>query len=144
MYEIVLNYEGFRSKFHIYRIHQPSTAIEGERAYSVAKQLLDRHAFRWGNVTDIDPNEPFREAVATEADLHAIFESARGLAVPLERSRIMGKDGDWFSLRIKNSEHEFLFSWWSNHEPELQPVYDLKDKIIETVMRLLRKKHSED
>jgi len=144
MCDIVINYEGFRSRFHIYRIHQSPTAIDGKPPYTVAKQLLDGHLYRWGNVTDIDPNEPFREAVATEADLQDIFEAARGLAVPEKRSRILSKDGAWFSLRIKNSEHEFLLSWWSNHEPKLQPVYDLKDKIIETVMRLLRKKHSED
>jgi hypothetical protein len=134
MRELVLNYQGFRGKFHILAIR----CHNDREVCTVAKQIQNRIGYHWGHVTSIDQSQTFREASVDFTEISSHFEAAEGITFPTTRKPRRGIDGTWYSLRIGDAATGKIVSWWSDTEPELQSLYDLRDQVVVTVMKLLR------
>jgi hypothetical protein len=134
MRKLVLNYQGFRGKFHILEV----TLGNDDGECAVAKQIQNRIGFRWGSVSLIDHSQDFKEAPVAAAQIECLFIAADAIQVPRDRKPLRGKDGMWYSLQLGEQIGRRVVSWWSDKEPELQPLYDLRNEIVAIVMKSIR------
>lgn len=130
--KLLLNYQGFRGKFHILEV-----CCDGGDKGIVAKQIRDR-GYHWGEVAGIDRSLLFKEASLPRSEVDPLFAAATVIEIPTGRVPHRGKDGTWYTLDLGEESSRRVISWWSDREPELRPLYQLRDQIVEVVMRSLR------
>lgn len=136
-WRILLNRSGFRSRLQIYEIAQKWDCDIGRVVYIVRKQILN-HIF-FDKVQEIRESEEYTALQVTRADVAEIYDAVRNLNIPAARTERSGKDGTRYHLQIglrARAKKIRKLRWWSDIEPELESVYDLKDKIINTINRL--------
>ena len=132
-YQILFNKTGFRSKFHIYEITKAE--LDGS-AYFVRKQLLSHASTQlMHHVNKSEKHVEIRVARPAVAD---IVDTVSSLSIPATRTGHPGKDGTWYSLQIGMRPCSTTIRWWCDMEPELKPVYELRDRLTKTVNNIIR------
>ncbi|QDT44950.1 hypothetical protein Pan241w_50670 [Gimesia alba] len=134
-WQILLNQSGFRSKGQIYEIAQKWDCDADDIIYIVRKQSLSY--FSASTFEEIRESEEYRELQVTRAALADIYDAVRDLIWPKSRTPHSGKDGSWFNLRVGIQPRSKKIQWWSDIEPDLQPFYIVRDKIISTINQLI-------
>lgn len=134
-WQILLNQSGFRSKDQIYEIAQKWDCDADGIIYIVRKQILN--CFSAGTIQEIRESEEYQELQVTRTAVADIYDTVRDLNWPKARTAHSGKDGSWYNLRIGMQPRSRKIRWWSDIEPELQPFYMLRAKIINTVNQLI-------
>lgn len=133
---ILLNFVGFRSKFHIYEVCRSIDRASDQPVYTVRKQLL-RPYQAVDEPRSIDESQSHSELRVSRDQLTNLFELIRATQLPLYRSGQSGVDGTWYSLAIGSDVRSTVIEWWSDREEELSSVYKLRDAIVKTVNGLL-------
>ena len=133
---ILLNVAGFRRKFHIYEIaHARDRGTDGV-FHIVRKQLLNHASINV--MQEIRASEKHIEVRVDRDDVAGVYDLVRHLSFPTSRTGHAGKDGSWYGLQIGIPPCSTTIRWWSDRETELDAVYKLRDKIINTVKRIIR------
>jgi hypothetical protein len=135
--QILLNFTGFRSKFHIYELLYDYDKQTKEMVYIVRKQLLGGSSL--DTMQEVVRSEKHVELVVQRCDVERVYDLLPRLSVPVNRTSWPGKDGGWFALRVGMKPCSTVFRWWSDNEPELAPIYKLRDQIVKTVKEIIRK-----
>ena len=140
-HRILLNIAGLRSKFHIYEIVQTHEHDVCTRV--VRKQVLDHASL--AVVQRIRASKTHVEIQVDVDELADVYDVARDLSLPQSRRRRRpGKDGTWYALQIDRDPCPAKIRWWSDSEPDLQPVYKLRDRIVTTVDQIIRNSRNEN
>lgn len=133
---ILLNRTGFRRKFHIYEIAQTFDRNVDGTVHVVRKQLVNHGSTLV--MQELNKSEKHIELQVERENLAELYEMVRELTLPASRTGHAGKDGSCYGLQIGIRPCSTTIRWWSDMEPELQPVYKLRNMIVETVNRVIR------
>jgi hypothetical protein len=133
---MLLNVAGFRQKFHIYEVLQRLDSQTNEIQYVIRKQLLTTASQT--SIQEVRVDQQHREVTVPREALADIFELGRSLTLPLARKGQVGKDGTWYTLQIGVPPVSTTIRWWSDSEPELRGVYQLRNQIVETINAIMR------